>query len=622
MNRQDEWTRESEAAALAELRRAAEGSGPKPALLAYTRQSKSDFNKDGTLRGPSLRQQLDSVMNRPELVGLPIEHFEDADRSGKETSKRPDYRRMLERIHSAEPGEIGAVAFYDQDRIHRNDVEFFHFMAEMEERRILVFDSAGLVSNVDKLSWKIKAIVAQEEREKVARRVRDNLRFLKREGYLLGVVPQGYMRVDGEIVEDPEAGPVIRAIFELYATGKYGVRSLAEHLNNEGMRPVRGPNKANHNRPAAVIFTGDVVKDILNNPVYRGKVTVNGDLIEGKHPALVDEATWQGCADIRLRNLRKTSKTWTRHSYPLTPLLFCGACGGPMHGKVSTRRRRTDLYYACNNSFRNRSAVNPNEPTCNAKWITVEVLEAGIREELRHCLPHGELDERYRDELWEAVARARRPETLNEATIRRLDAQADRVRRLYELGEYDEETLTVKLSEIKAEQGRLRQQATALHDSDEAERCRVELFDLLATWDDGDGAQRTKLLASLFERIEAHIAVPDRGTKFRTKRQADAVAGLLADHGHSVDWVQKNYGAQRESTWNVRLADGTEVHLAGQLEDLGLALPREAWPAVGRVKVTAVPKEGWRRFFEYVPLERETGLEPATSTLGRSRSAR
>lgn len=41
----------------------------------------------------------------------------------------------------------------------------------------------------------------------------------------------------------------------------------------------------------------------------------------------------------------------------------------------------------------------------------------------------------------------------------------------------------------------------------------------------------------------------------------------------------------------------------------GLALPREAWLTVGRVNVTAVPKEGWRRFFKYVPLERETGLQ-------------
>jgi hypothetical protein len=110
------------------------------------------------------------------------------------------------------------------------------------------------------------------------------------------------------------------------------------------------------------------------------------------------------------------------------------------------------------------------------------------------------------------------------------------------------------------------------------------------------------------------VAVPTRGTKFRTKRQADAVARLLADHGHEVEWVRKNYGAQGESTWNIRLADRTEVHLAGQLEDPGLALPREAWPAVGRVQVTAVPKEGWRRFFKYVVLERETGVSRAGGT--------
>jgi site-specific DNA recombinase len=491
MNRQHEWTRESEAAALAELRRLAEGSVRKPVVLAYTRQSKSDFNKDGTLRGPSLRQQLDSVVNRPELRGLPAEHFEDADRSGKETSKRPDFLRLMERLKTAAPGEIGAVAFYDQDRFHRDDIAFFLFMADMEERAILVFDGTGLISNVDKLSWKIKAIVAQEEREKVARRVRDNLRFLKRDGHLLGVVPQGYRRVDGEIVEDPEAGPIIREIFRLYATGKYSVRSLAEHLNDRGIRPQRGPNKANHNRPAAVIFTGDVLKDILGNPAYRGKVIVDGELIEGRHPALVDEATWQACADVRARNQRRTSKTWTRHNYPLTPLLYCGLCGSRMHGEASKKGNRVDLYYACNNARRNRSAVNPQAASCTAKFLSVQAIEDGIREELVQCLPGDRLKVWYRDELWEAVSEARRPETLNENAIRRLDGQLDRIRRLFELDEYDEETFLLKRSEIKAEQDKLREQAKALRADGDTELCRLQLFDLLSAWDHADGAERT-----------------------------------------------------------------------------------------------------------------------------------
>ena len=76
----------------------------------------------------------------------------------------------MERIRTAPAGHIGAVAFYGPDRLHRNDLEFFRFMEEMTERRILVFDANGPISNVDRLSWKIKAIVAQEEREKVSQR--------------------------------------------------------------------------------------------------------------------------------------------------------------------------------------------------------------------------------------------------------------------------------------------------------------------------------------------------------------------------------------------------------------------------------------------------------------------
>lgn len=152
----------------------------------------------------------------------------------------------------------------------------------------------------------------------------------------------------------------------------------------------------------------------------------------------------------------------------------------------------------------------------------------------------------------------------------------------------------------------------------------MQLFDLRTQWDAADRAERTKLLSGLFERIEAHVVVPETfARKFRTKREAETIARRLAARGHKVEWMRRNYGAQRETTWNIRLANGAEVHNTKQLEELGLVIPAGEQPTTaGGVKVVAVPREGWRRFFEYVVLERETGLEPATSTLGRSRSAR
>ena len=89
MSRQEEWTRESEAEALERLRVAPQPGPGVPILLIYSRQSVSDFDAEGRPRGPSLDQQLDAVTRRGELQELPFEHFQDADRSGKETSRRP-----------------------------------------------------------------------------------------------------------------------------------------------------------------------------------------------------------------------------------------------------------------------------------------------------------------------------------------------------------------------------------------------------------------------------------------------------------------------------------------------------------------------------------------------------
>jgi hypothetical protein len=64
-----------------------------------------------------------------------------------------------------------------------------------------------------------------------------------------------------------------------------------------------------------VIFTGGVVKDLIGNPSYGGKVLVEGELVPGPRPALVDE-TWRACQDVKKRNVKRTGSVWT-NTYPL-----------------------------------------------------------------------------------------------------------------------------------------------------------------------------------------------------------------------------------------------------------------------------------------------------------------
>jgi site-specific DNA recombinase len=543
-----EWTPEAEAAALADLRVARNHAGQRRVVLIYARQSVSDFDTEGRLRGPSLQQQVSAVSHRAEFACLCVEVFQDADRSGKETSRRGDYLRMLERVRTAAPGEVAAVASYDIDRLHRNDVEFFRFMAEMAERSILVFDSSGLVSAVDQLPWKVKAIVAQEERVKVARRVRDNLRYLKRTGHVLGVVPQGYRRVDGAIVEDPEVAPIIRQIFELYATGMFSFQTLADHLNSLGVRPKRGPGKAKHNRPAAVIFTGDVLKDIFDNVSYIGKLRVDGQLIEAKHQALIDEATWNRCLEVRRRNRRNTSKTWTRHSYPLTPVLRCGRCGSTMHGEAASDASGLRRYYACHAARRQRAATSLPLARCDARAIRSERIEEAIRHELGRCLPSDDIQAAYRTELERSIATPARPRDVREARLRRLDEQLARARQLYEYGEYGWETFLAKRAGIHDAQQRLRSEALVTRQDGDLDWCRAQILDLVAAWDAADDDQRSRLLGALFKSIEAE-ALPQRGL-----RLVAAPQGAWQRFFQSLV-LERETGVSRGSTTAARAVD-------------------------------------------------------------------
>ncbi len=323
------------------------------------------------------------------------------------------------------------------------------------------------------------------------------------------------------------------------------------HLNRQGIKPPRSQDKAHarHARPAAVIFTDGVLKDLLKNQSYLGKVLVDGQLIDGQHPALIDAVTWDRCQANRLRNRRRTSNTWTRYSYPLTPVLACGRCGGRMHGEMSRNggRGTVRLYYGCTDR-RRWLARNPDAPRCNAPWVRAVGAETALRDELRRCLPSAELNEAYRERLRQATEKARDPQKVTAAAVKRLDQQLARAQFLFELGEYDQETFMGRRGAINQEKLRLREQAATHRGADDFRWRESQIVDLIQVWEHADASQRARLIASIFERIEADTS---------TDRQ---------------------------------------------------------------VKLVAVPRADWKPFFERVVHERETRLELATSTLGRSRS--
>jgi hypothetical protein len=140
-----------------------------------------------------------------------------------------------------------------------------------------------------------------------------------------------------------------------------------------------------------------------------------------------------------------------------------------------------------------------------------------------------------------------KPRNLAEAVIKRLAEELERARRLYEFGEHGWDTFSARRDEIQDQHRQLAEAGRT--ESVDVDCCQAQLLDLVAAWEAADPGQRSRLVAGIFEQLEAE------------------------------------------------------------------ALPE------GRIRVVAVPRPAWRPFFKCLVVERETGVEPATSTLGRSRSA-
>jgi site-specific DNA recombinase len=298
---------------------------------------------DEQTRGFSLDGQRKAIEDRAASDGaalLPI--FTDAGISGAKAD-RPAYQAMLA---AAAAGEFETLYVWKFDRLGRDAEEL------LRARRMLEAVGVTIVSLTEgeaesTLIYGVRALVAQEEREKIGERTRMGLEQVARTGRQpCGQPPLGYRsvgsRADRSWVIDEREAKILRRIVALYLAGK-GVNTIARTLNREGVPPVsvlRGKRAAGRWSPRPLL-------DILDSPVYEGKIRHQGLTYAGSHERLLDEET---VARIRsLREARKKSAGGGRGRLPKRHLLVkglarCGRCGGGMAARTFPK---TGDYYVC-----------------------------------------------------------------------------------------------------------------------------------------------------------------------------------------------------------------------------------------------------------------------------------
>ena len=281
----------------------------------------------------------------------------------------------------AQDGGVDYVIVHKLDRLARNRAD------DVEINR--AFDEAGvrLVSTSEHIDQTpggmllhgIMSSIAEFYSRNLAAEVVKGLSEKARAGGTVGRAPLGYLNKQGRdsqgrqarwVDVDPVRGPLITQAFTEYATDRWTLSTLTDHLTAHGLTTVPTPSRPSHPLGHNKLLA------ILRNPYYRGIVTYQGVHYPGTHQPLIDEATWQRVQTVLSQH--RHGERQRIHNHHLKTTIRCGQCGGRLiihHAKA--RNGHIYPYFVC--SYRQRHRTE-----CSFKAVLIDDVDHAVADLYRH----------------------------------------------------------------------------------------------------------------------------------------------------------------------------------------------------------------------------------------------
>jgi len=262
--------------------------------------------------------QIDTMRTAAARAGHQVvEVWEDIDVSGR-SMNRPGLHAAVD---AARAGRIDVLWVHDLSRLARNAAGGLTELAAIEKMGVDVLSATETVdrsTSSGRLTAGVLLLLAEHYSDLVGDRWRGVIEANARRGVWHGQPPRGYLRsASRTLIEDPVAGPVWREVFRRYAAGD-GLRPLASYVT----------------ATLGTVVQAQTVSRTLHSPAYLGLVVLGERTFPGRHPALVDQPTWDRVQARLTANATVPSRT-KQAVHSLAGLLRCGGCGGPLH-----KRRR------------------------------------------------------------------------------------------------------------------------------------------------------------------------------------------------------------------------------------------------------------------------------------------
>lgn len=239
-------------------------------------------------------------------------------------------------------------------------------------------DSINTLDEDAELRLAIMSSIAQDELRKLSSRIRFGHQQAIKSNVVLGNNRIfGYKKDNKKLVIDEEEAPMVRELFQRYATNEYSLKQLETMFWEMGYRNHNG-NKIAHT----------TLSGIISNPKYKGwyvgnKVQVidmftkkqiflpqpewvmfkdeSGEIV----PAIVSEELWEQANQVLRRRSEdvKNRQGICNHPNLLTGKLYCTCCGKPYYRRES-KDRQGNVYskWVCSGKINNGAASFPSFP--------------------------------------------------------------------------------------------------------------------------------------------------------------------------------------------------------------------------------------------------------------------
>jgi len=306
-------------------------------------------------------------------MALP-DRFDDGGFSGA-TARRPGLEQLLALVTA---GGCDVVTIYKLDRLSRSLRDFVRLLEHLEHHKVALvcvtqpIDTSGTMG---RLLLHILMSFAEFERGVISDRTRDKMAASRRRGqYTGGRPPLGYRLVEKRLVIDPDEAELVREVFALFLSLRRVAHVTAE-LNRRG-RVTKVHRARNGRETGGDPFDREVVRRILTNAAYIGRVEYGGELHDGQHDEIVDERTWAAAQDLLAGQHRDRRPTRYQVAV-LRGLLHCARCGEPMRPEFTRKGTRRHPYYVCS-TLKKRGA-----DACPGSRVAAHALEELVVEQVR-----------------------------------------------------------------------------------------------------------------------------------------------------------------------------------------------------------------------------------------------